>query len=169
AGPEPAYDTNAKINPPLRTEADRQALLRGLRDGIIDAIATDHAPHAREDKLCEFDDAAPGISCIETALATVLTLVQRGELELVPALRALTAGPANAFNLTARVPSIGSLAPGSPGDIVVFDPLAKWTVDPSRFASRGKNTPLTGLELTGEVRAVLRAGILAFEQEPAHV
>ena len=76
AGPEPAYDTNAKLNPPLRTEADCQALLRGLRDGIIDAIATDHAPHAREDKLCEFDDAAPGISCIETALATVLTLVQ---------------------------------------------------------------------------------------------
>jgi len=164
-----SYDPVFKVNPPLRTAFDVAAVKVGLEDGTIDAIATDHAPHAREDKLCEFDDAAPGISCIETALATVLTLVQRGELELVPALRALTAGPANAFNLTARVPSIGSLAPGSPGDIVVFDPLAKWTVDPSRFASRGKNTPLTGLELTGEVRAVLRAGILAFEQEPAHV
>ncbi|MCA9853663.1 MAG: dihydroorotase, partial [Dehalococcoidia bacterium] len=77
AGPgrEPAYDTNARINPPLRTEEDRKALLAGINDGIIDAIATDHAPHATEDKLCEFDHAAPGISCFETAAATILTLI----------------------------------------------------------------------------------------------
>lgn len=79
-GRAPAYDTNAKINPPLRTEADRQALLRGVNEGIVDAIATDHAPHAIEDKLCEFDDASPGISCFETALGTLMTSVARGEL-----------------------------------------------------------------------------------------
>ena len=96
-GAEPAYDTNAKINPPLRTEADRRALVAGVNAGIIDAIATDHAPHAVEDKLCEFDDAAFGISCIETALGTLMTLVERGELELAAVMRALTSGPARVF------------------------------------------------------------------------
>jgi dihydroorotase len=167
-GPEPAYDTNARINPPLRTEADRRALLRGLNDGTIDAIATDHAPHAREDKLCEFDFAAPGISCIETALGTVLTLVARGGLDLLAALRALTSGPAATFGIAKRIPGAGSLTPGVSGDIVVFDPTERWTVDPSRFASKGRNTPLAGVELTGAVRAVVFAGNLAFEQEPAH-
>ena len=75
----PAYDTNAKINPPLRTERDRQALLRGVNEGVVDAIATDHAPHAIDDKLCEFDDAAFGLSCIETALGKLMTSVPRGE------------------------------------------------------------------------------------------
>ena len=168
-GSEPAFDTNAKINPPLRTESDRRALLRGVNDGTIDAIATDHAPHAREDKLCEFDDAAPGISCLETALGTVLTLIERGELELGPTLRALTIGPARAFSLAKRVPGIGSLAPGAPGDIVVFDPAAKWTVEPPHFASKGQNTPLAGHELTGDVRSVMVAGARAFEKEAAHV
>lgn len=162
-GPEPAYDTNAKINPPLRTEADRQALLAGVNSGIIDAIATDHAPHAIEDKLCEFDDAAFGISCIETALATVTTLVARGELELGAALRALTAGPAATFRLPAP---IGALAPGAT-DLTVFDPGHRWTVEPLKFASKGRNTPLGGVELTGLVRAVVFGGKLAYELEAA--
>lgn len=160
---EPAYNTDAKINPPLRTEADRLALLAGVNSGVIDAIATDHAPHAIEDKLCEFDDAAFGISCIETALGTVMTLVERGELELVPALRALTAGPASVFRFE---PGIGDLSIGA-GDITVIDPKHRWIVDPSRFASKGRNTPLAGTELTGAVRAVLFKGSIAYEMETA--
>ena len=168
-GPEPAYDTNAKINPPLRTEADRRALVQGLNDGVIDAIATDHAPHAIEDKLCEFDNAAFGISCIETALATVLTLVERGELELHRALAALTTRPAAVFQLDRRVAGLGSLTEGVSADVVVFDPAARWTVDPARFASKGKNTPLAGTQLTGQVRAVVLRGELALAEEAAGV
>ena len=165
ANTEPLYDTNAKINPPLRTEADRLALVRGVNEGIVDAIATDHAPHAVEDKLCEFDDAAFGISCIETALATVTTLMARGELNLLPALRALTAGPASVFQLPA---GLGTLSQGA-GDITVLDPGHRWTVDAARFASKGRNTPLDGIELTGAVRAVILKGELVHEQEPAGV
>ena len=106
-GATPAYETAAKINPPLRTERDRRALLAGVNAGVIDAIATDHAPHAPEEKLREFDTAPFGISCAETALATVTTLVARGELELGAALRALTQGPAEAFALARHVPGAG--------------------------------------------------------------
>jgi dihydroorotase len=162
-GPEPLYDTNAKINPPLRTETDRRALLAGVNSGLVDAIATDHAPHAIEDKLCEFDDAAFGISCIETALATVTTLVDRAELELNAAIRALTAGPASVFRFPVAT---GTLAPGA-SDLVVFDPKHRWRVDPVRFASKGRNTPLGGAELTGMVTLVIRSGAVAYELEPA--
>jgi dihydroorotase len=168
AGPAPAYDTNARINPPLRTEADRRALLHGINSGVVDAIATDHAPHALEDKLCEFDIAAPGISCIETALATVTTLISRGELDIKAALRALTLGPVEAFALGRRVPGIGELEQGVSADVVVIDPLAQWTVEPARFASKGKNSPLGGMELMGEVRLVVMRGELAFEREAMH-
>lgn len=167
-GPEPAYDTAARINPPLRTEADRRALLEGVNGGVIDAIATDHAPHAREDKLCEFDLAAPGISCLETALGTLLTLVARGELVLGPAMMALTGGPVRAFALDRRIAGIGTLSAGAPADITVFDPGRRWMVDTARFASKGKNTPLHGMELTGQVQAVVYGGSLAFERELAH-
>lgn len=162
AGPErePAYDTNARINPPLRTEEDRKALLEAVNSGTIDAIATDHAPHAIEDKLCEFDRAAPGISCFETAAATVLTLVDRGELNLERAISALTANPARIFDLTSRHPGVGNLSPGTASEVVVLDPRARWTVDPARFASLGRNTPLAGYELTGSVRAVYSGGAL---------
>jgi dihydroorotase len=167
-GREAAYDTNAKINPPLRTEADRKALLRGLEAGIINAIATDHAPHAIEDKLCEFDEAAFGISCIETAAATVFTLVARGELSLATALRALTSGPVEAFALRSRVPGIGALTPGVSADLVVVDPSLAWTVDTAAFASKGKNSPLNGVELTGQVRHVVFQGELAHSLELAN-
>lgn len=164
-GAEPAYDTNAKINPPLRTEADRRALVAGVNAGIIDAIATDHAPHAIEDKLCEFDDAAFGISCIETALGSVMMLVDRGELNLEAAIRALTSGPAAVF----RFPEFtGTLSAGAT-DITIIDPDHRWTVDPSRFASKGRNSPLRGVQLTGGVRAVVLNGALAFEMEAAGV
>ncbi len=168
-GRTPAYDTNAKINPPLRTEADRQALLRGVNEGLIDAIATDHAPHAIEDKLCEFDDAAFGISCFETALGTLLTSVARGELTLPAMLRALTIDPVRAFRIDARQPGAGTLTPGVSTDITVFDPAGRWTVDPLQFASKGRNTPLGGVELQGRVRAVIVRGELALHEEAAHV
>jgi dihydroorotase len=167
-GPEPAYDTNAKINPPLRTEADRKALLAGVNSGVIDAIATDHAPHAFEDKQCEFDVASPGISCFETALGTTLTLVERGELDLGAALKALTWTPAEIFGLDQRIPGIGRLTPGVSSDVVVFDPKATWTVDTGRFVSKGKNTPLQGAELRGTVRAVIVKGALALSMEGAN-
>ncbi|MCC7365265.1 MAG: dihydroorotase [Dehalococcoidia bacterium] len=168
AGDEPAYDTAAKINPPLRTEADRLALLRALDAGVIDAIATDHAPHAREDKLCEFDLAAPGLSCFETTLGTVMTLVTRGELDFAAAIAALTVNPARAFTLDARVPGLGTLRPGAPGDITIFDPAARWTVDVTRFVSKGRNSALDGTTLTGQVRYVVTGGALAFEMEAAY-
>lgn len=168
-GNEPAYDTNAKINPPLRTEADRRALLRGVNDGTIDAIATDHAPHSVEDKLTEFDDAAFGISCVETAVPSLLTLVARGELELLPTLRALTVGPERAFKIGRRVPGAGSLQTGTAADITVIDPSASWTVEPARLVSKGKNTPLAGVTLTGAIRAVVLGGKLVFEREAAIV
>ena len=167
-GRAPAYDTNAKINPPLRTEADRQALLRGVNEGIVDAIATDHAPHAIEDKLCEFDDASPGISCFETALGTLMTSVARGELALPAVLRALTIGPARAFAIDSRIPGAGSLTISVSTDITVFSPTEGWTVDPQRFASKGRNTPLGGQELQGRVRAVVIRGALALFEEAAH-
>ncbi len=167
--PTPAYDTSAKVNPPLRTEADRLALLAGVNSGVIDAIATDHAPHAPEEKLREFDQAPFGISCAETALATVTTLVSRGELDLGAALRALTQGPAATFALDDHIPGIGTLAVGAPGDVTVFDPDERWTVDPAAFASKGKNTPLAGVELQGRVRAVVVGGELRHAMEAAHV
>jgi dihydroorotase len=168
-GPAPAYDTAAKVNPPLRTEEDRQALIRGVNEGIIDAIATDHAPHAQEDKLCEFDAAAPGISCFETAAGTLLTQVARGELDLARVVAALTLGPVRAFGLGQKVPGIGDLAVGVSTDLIVLDPAAHWTVDVARFASKGKNSPLQGVELTGAVRAVVFGGALAYELEAAGV
>ncbi|MGI8423832.1 MAG: dihydroorotase [Chloroflexota bacterium] len=164
-GREPAYDSAAKINPPLRTESDRRALVAAVNAGLVDAIATDHAPHAVEDKLCEFDAAAFGISCFETALGSLFALVERGDLETEAVLRALTLGPASAFGIGARVPGAGSLAEGKASDLVVFDPACRWTVDSTRFASRGRNTPLQGRELAGVVRAVVVAGRLALAEE----
>lgn len=157
-GPEPRYDTNAKINPPLRTEADRRALVAGVNAGLIDAIATDHAPHAPEDKLCEFDQAAFGISCFETAAGSLLTLVSRGELDLGRAIAALTHRPARLFSLEARVPGLGTLAPGAPADLVMLRESEQWHVSTADFASRGRNSPLEGVALTGRVAAVFLGG-----------
>lgn len=168
AGPVPAYETNAKINPPLRTEADRQALLAGVNSGVIDAIATDHAPHAREDKLCEFDRAAFGISCFDTALGTLLSGVARSELDMGMVIRALTVGPTRCFSIAERIPGAGSLTRGRSADLVVLDPNYRWTVDVSRFISKGKNSPLGGQELIGAVRTVVRRGAVAFEREEVH-
>ena len=147
------YDTNTKVNPPLRAPRDRESLVAGLADGTLDAIATDHAPHASVDKLCEYDVAAFGISGLETALGAVLRLVESGELDLTLAIEKLTIGPCQAFGLP-----YGTLAPGAPADVVVFDPKATWVVDPNELASLGRNTPLAGQELRGRVVSTIVAG-----------
>ena len=158
--PGERYDTNTKVNPPLRTAADCAALLEGLIDGTIDAIATDHAPHTWVDKACEYGEAAFGIPGLETALASLLALVHAGRLDLPTLVAALTVRPARAWNLDA-----GTLRPGAPADITVFDPDEAWTVDPERFASLGKNTPLAGITLRGRVRQTWLGGTLVFGAE----
>ena len=145
-GPMPPYNTNTKVNPPLRRDSDISALVEGLRDGTIDAIATDHAPHTVVDKQCEYDAAEFGISGLETALASLMALVHRDQLELPLLIAKLTLGPASAFGLP-----YGTLKEGTAADITVFSPDEEWTVDPSAFASKGKNTPLSGLRLRGRV------------------
>lgn len=145
-----SYDPNAKVNPPLRTEADRAAVITGLADGTIDAIATDHAPHARQEKETEFVLAPPGIVGLETALAlTISELVAPGHLSLSDALYRLSTAPARILGLDGQG---GPLAPEQPANLVVFDPGARWAVDPSRFRSLSVNTPFAGREVQGLVR-----------------
>jgi dihydroorotase len=151
--PGERYDTNTKVNPPLRQISDCLALLEGVRDGTIDAIATDHAPHTWVDKTCEFDSAAFGISGLETALAALLALVHTGELSLLSLVAALSERPALAWNLEA-----GTLRAGAPADLVMFDPQEVWSVDPEQFASLGRNTPLAGVSLRGRVRETWTRG-----------
>jgi len=147
------YDTNTKVNPPLRTAADTRALIEGLRDGTIDAIATDHAPHASSDKECEYGYAAFGISGFETALGLLMELVRQGELDLGLMVDRLTIGPARAFGVSA-----GSLSVGATADVTIFDLDREWVVEAREMASKGKNTPLLGLDLRGKVVATLVAG-----------
>lgn len=156
----PPYDTNTRVRPPLRTEEDIEALAEGLRDGTIDAIATAHAPQSRVDKECEYGLAAPGISGLETALALVLSLVHRGEMDLVHLVAKLTEGPAQVLD---RSPA--TLRPGARADIVIFDPDAPWTVDATRFVSRGRNTPLHGQRLRGQIMLTMVAGKIVFRRE----
>jgi dihydroorotase len=154
------YDTTTKVNPPLRSQRDAEALLQGLLDGTIDAVATDHAPHTVVDKACEYGDAAFGISGLETALGALLALVHTGKLPMTTLLAALTVRPAKLFALEA-----GTLQPGAPADITIFDPEERWTVKPEQFASKGKNTPLAGLTLRGRVRCTILGGTLVYQAE----
>ncbi len=156
----PPYDPSTRVSPPLRTQADVEALIEGLRDGTIDAIATGHAPHALVDKACEYRLAAPGISGLETALALVLTLVHRGELDLVDLVAKLTEGPAQVLG---RAPA--TLRPGARADLVIFDPEAVWTVDAEAFASLGRNTPLHGQRLKGQVMLTMAGGEVVFRRD----
>jgi len=149
-----AFDTSAKANPPLRTEADRQQLIEGLRDGTIDCIATDHAPHTDWEKDADFDTAPFGISGLETALGVCAqTLVQSGRLSWSQLIEKLSAAPARLAGLEA-----GTLSIGVEADVVLIDPAARWTVEPRRFISKGRHSPFAGCELTGAVSTVLRRG-----------
>lgn len=152
------YDTRTKCNPPLRTEADRRAVVAAVAEGIIDVIATDHAPHRRIDKECTYDEAAFGISGFETALGSLMKLVESGDLTLPEVIRRLTVEPSRVFGLP-----YGTLKPGASADIVVFDPGFQWQVASSAFYSKGKNTPLDGHTLTGRVLATLVEGRLVYD------
>ena len=156
-----AYDTRAKVSPPLRSEADRQALVRALCDGAIDAVATDHAPHTFGDKAVPFDEAAVGISVLETAFASLMGLVHDGAMDLPALVARLTAGPARV--LGERFAPYASLAEGSPADVVLFDPNEPWTVDPAKFLSKGKNTPLAGAAMRGRVKLTIADGRIAYD------
>lgn len=153
------YNTNAKMNPPLRTAQDVQAVIAGLADGTLDAIATDHAPHATHEKERCFDDAPFGIVGLETLLPLVLgCLVNPGHLTLPQAVAALTTRPAAVVGASAA-----GLTPGAPADVTVFDPAARWVLDPSRMRTKGRNTPFAGWEMQGQVRATLVGGRLVYE------
>ncbi len=151
------FASTLRVNPPLRTPADALACLEALADGTADAIATDHAPHTEVDKAVEFGQAANGISGIETALGLVLAAVDAGQLTLVRAIEALTVGPARVLGRTR------TLVEGSPADLVVFDRADRWAVTPEAVASKGKNTPLVGMDLPGRVLLTMAAGRVAYE------
>ena len=157
SGPsERAYDTATKVYPPLRSQADVAVLVEALADGVIDCIATDHAPHDVASKQVTYHDAAFGISVLETALGSVMQLVHGGRVPLPTLIERLTAGPARV--LGPDYLSLASLAVGTPADLVLFDPKEEWIVDSSEFASKGKNTPLDGAKLRGRVAATIAGG-----------
>lgn len=141
------FDTNTKMSPPLRSEEDRAALIEGVRDGTIDAIATDHAPHHSDEKMLEYDRAPSGVIGLETALGVVLTVLHHSAgVPLSRIVEMLTIGPARAFSLRGGTLSIGSVA-----DVTVFDTEREWTVNPPLFKSKSRNTPFAGWKLRGRV------------------
>ena len=155
-----AFSTRTKMNPPLREASDLAALVDGLNDGTIDAIATDHAPHHPDEKALDYDAAPFGIVGLETAAAVVFDrLVARGRLPLERFAALFSAGPAKAFGLPG-----GTLTVGSPADVTLFDPEARWKVDPQRFVSKGRSTPFAGWELVGAPVATIVAGTVVWQR-----
>jgi dihydroorotase len=147
------FNTNAKMNPPLRSRKDVDTIKAGLKDGTIDAIATDHAPHADFEKQREFDYAPFGIVGLETAWGLALTLVDEGVLSVEQVVALLTVQPARAFGL-----SKGTLAVGADADVTIVDPDAQWVVEPEQFRSKGRNTPFAGWKLKGQVTTTIVGG-----------
>jgi dihydroorotase len=158
------YGALAKVNPPLRTENDRQALIRGIKDGVIDIIATDHAPHTLAEKQKKYADAPSGISGFETALGSLMGLVHTGQLTLSELITCLTIKPAQLLGK-----KIGSLEIGSQADVTIFDPDREWTVDVNKFVSKGKNTPLEGSMLKGKVMVTLYQGNLIYKDDSVKI
>ena len=156
---EEAYDTYAKVNPPLRARPDMSAMVEGLAEGTIDIIATDHAPHNRVEKLCTFEEAEMGISVLETAMGSALSLVHAGYVDIPLIIEKLTSAPANLLERS----DIGTLRPGSEADVTIFDPDAEWVVDTEQFVSKGKNSPLHGATLKGRVTTTVVGGEVVFE------
>jgi dihydroorotase len=152
------YETNAKMNPPLRTAKDVEALREAVKDGTIDLIATDHAPHHYDEKEREFADAPNGIVGLETALAVVVTnLVEKGALKFPELVDRMSCTPARLFNLPG-----GSLKKGGVADVTVFNPSERWKVDPSQFLSKGRNSPYTGMTLVGRAACTIVAGSVVY-------
>jgi dihydroorotase len=154
-----AFDTSAKVNPPLRTAEDVEALIAGLKDGVIDAIATDHAPHTLADKDCQIEVAAFGISGLETAFACLMSLVHQGKIGLAQLVSKLTCEPAKVID---RNDELGTLKTGAPANVTIFDPAREWIVDGRNFASKGKNTPYDGYKLKGKVMATIANGRMVY-------
>ena len=153
-------DTNYKMNPPLRTEADRQALLQGLHDGVFSVISTDHAPHSREEKQTSMEKAPFGIVGLETAVPLVITeLVEPGVITPLQMAEKMSGSPADILHLRDR----GSLAPGKLADVVIIDPSEEYRIDPSKFLSRGKNTPFGGRPVRGRVRMTICGGQIVWK------
>jgi dihydroorotase len=154
------YNTNAKMNPPLREPEDREAIRQALRDGTIDVICTDHAPHHYDAKEREFDDAPNGIIGLETALGLAITeLVHGGLLDLPTLVTRMSTMPARIFNLPG-----GTLARGAAADVVIMDPAAEWTVDPDAFYSKSRNTPFAGRQLRGRADVTIVRGQVVFRR-----
>jgi len=151
------YNADAKMSPPLRTEADRLAVIEGLRDGTIEVIATDHAPHHDDDKRCGLSCAAFGIVGLETMLPVSLDLVRNEVLSMSDLIAKMTCNPARLLNLDA-----GTLSVGSAADITVFDAEETWMLDRNKLVSKGKNTPWHGREMTGKVSHTLKGGTIVF-------
>lgn len=154
------YDTNTKVNPPLRSQADLDAIKEGLKNNAIDIIATDHAPHDFTSKDVEYDLATSGISGLETAFSLSLDLVHEGTLSMMELLKKMTVNPAKLLNLP-----YGDLAPGKPADLILFDPDQPWTVDPLAFASKGKNTPFRDWKLRGKNLLTIVDGKIAYRDK----
>jgi dihydroorotase len=155
------YNTLAKVNPPLRTSGDIEALVAGLNQDVIDAIATDHAPHTELEKQCEFALAPCGISGLETALGSLMGLVHAHKISLNKLIEKMTWGPSRIIG--DRFGKLGTLSPGSPADVTIFSPEVIWQVRPEEFLSRGRNTPLIGATLKGKVMATIFQGQLVYQ------
>jgi dihydroorotase len=156
------FDTHYKMNPPLRSAADREAMIAGIIDGTIDAIATDHAPHAFHEKQVEFERAAFGITGLETALPIAITVLhQHFELPLWRIVELLSSGPARIFGLK----GLGTLAPGAHGDVTIFDPGKRWTFYAAQSCSKSRNTPFDGWSFTGKVVATIVGGKVVYRSE----
>jgi dihydroorotase len=156
------YDTNFKMNPPLRSDSDQEALLVALADGTVDAIATDHAPHAMHEKCIEFERAAFGIAGLETAVGLALTRLHWvRKIPLARIVELFTAGPARVVDLPGR----GTLARGSRADITIFDPKKRWTFDAAGSRSKSRNTPFDGCQLTGKVVTTIVGGRIVYRAE----
>ncbi|MBY0247335.1 MAG: dihydroorotase [Nitrospiraceae bacterium] len=155
------YNTHAKMNPPLRTWDDVRAIKEGLRNGTIDVIATDHAPHATQEKQQDFTEAPFGIVGLETALSLTLGLVEEGVLSLEQAVEKLTSAPAAAFGLKK-----GTLAVGADADVTIVDQQAQWVVDPGKFRSKSRNTPFVGWKVKGRVLTTIVGGRVVFQARP---
>jgi dihydroorotase len=154
------FNTHYKMNPPLRSAADREALIEGILDGTIDAIATDHAPHAFHEKQVEFERAAFGITGLETALPIALTVLHHHfKLSLWRIVELLSSNPARIFGLEGR----GTLAKGAHADLTIFDPKQKWTFDASQSLSKSKNTPFDGWNFTGKAVVTIVGGKVVYE------
>ena len=148
------FDARAKVNPPIKTDDDRAAVIEGLRDGTIDTIATDHAPHASWKKAAEFDQAPFGLVGLETALGLAVThLIEPKHLTWPQLIEKMSRQPAAVLGVSG-----GTLGVGEAADVTIIDPRAEWTVDPARFASKGRNTPFTGWTLRGRARWTIVGG-----------